>query len=59
MTAPINKSDAMRAAFEEWFESQGLWRAMPNKKDKKSNGEYEDYLAEREWKKWQERNANG
>lgn len=53
----FNNTDAMREAFEEWFGSQGMWHPIPGKKDKKANGEYEDYLAEREWKKWQKKHT--
>lgn len=52
-------NNPLREAFEEWFGSQGLWRAHSFAKSKNDKGEYEDPMAEREWKKWQEKNANG
>lgn len=47
-----------RAKFEEWFDSQGLWRTHIRARDRKPTGEYEDSLAEREWKKWLQNNSN-
>lgn len=59
MTDNINNTDVLRKVFEEWFGSQGLWRAHSCAKDRKSNGEYDDYLAEKYWKQFQEEKRNG
>jgi len=54
----INNRDTLREGFEEWFGSQGLWRAHGCARDRNLKGEYDDYLAEKYWQMYKKENHN-